>query len=86
MEKAQARFAETQKKAADRNKATAEYVSEAKARAVKTARLRELRLAKEEVERAAEPAKPVKVKTQRVPRTTKGKTHFSRIVTRVAKG
>ena len=54
MEKAQSRFLETQKKTADRNKATDEYQSEAKARAIKTARLRELRLAKDEAERIAE--------------------------------
>lgn len=62
MEKAQARFLETQKKTAERNKATAEYVSEAKAVAIKTARLKGLRLAKEEAERAAEALKPVKPK------------------------
>ena len=49
MEKAEARFLETQKKAAERSKATAEYMSEAKARAVKTAKLRDLRLAKGEL-------------------------------------
>jgi len=85
MEKAQARFIETQKKTADRNKATAEYVSEAKARAVKTARLRELRLAKEEAERAAEASKPVKTERKRAPRSVKGKTLFSRILTNATK-
>ena len=53
MEKAESRFLETQKKTADRAKATIEYQTEAKLRAVKTARLRELRLAKDEAERAA---------------------------------
>ena len=46
MEKAESRFLETQRKTADRAKATIEYQTEAKLRAVKTARLRELRLAK----------------------------------------
>ena len=86
MEKAQARFLETQKKTAERNKATAEYVSEAKAVAVKTARLRELRLAKEEAERAAEALKPVKAKKKSVPRTVKGRTLFSRIRTNATTG
>jgi len=54
MQKAESRFLETQKKAAERSKAMAEYQSEAKARAIKTARLRELRLAKEEADRIAE--------------------------------
>ena len=44
MEKAETRFLETQKKTADRAKATVEYQTEAKLRATKTARLRELRL------------------------------------------
>ena len=79
MEKAEARFLETQKKAADRSKATAEYVSEAKARSVKTAKLRELRLAKEELDRAAAALIPEKPKKKRVPRTVKGKTLSSRI-------
>ena len=79
MEKAESRFLETQKKAADRNKATAEYMSEAKARAVKTAKLRELRLAKEELDRAAAALIPEKPKKKRVPRTVKGKTVHSRV-------
>jgi len=79
VEKAEARFLETQKKAADRSKATAEYVSEAKARAAKTAKLRELRLAKEELDRAAAALGPEKPKKKRVPRTVKGKTVHSRI-------
>jgi hypothetical protein len=79
MEKAETRFLETQKKTADRNKATAEYISEAKARSVKTARLRELRLAKEEVDRAEAALTPAKPKKARVPRTVKGKTLSSRI-------
>ena len=79
MEKAEARFLDTQKKTAERNKATAEYVSEAKARSVKTAKLRELRLAKEEVDRAAAALVPEKPKKKRVPRTVKGKTVHSRV-------
>jgi hypothetical protein len=73
MEKAQSRFLETQKKTADRNKATVEYQSKAKTRAVKTAKLRELRLAKEEAERAAEALKPVEPKKKRVSRAGKSK-------------
>ena len=79
MEKAEARFLETQKKAAERSKATAEYMSEAKARAVKTAKLRDLRLAKEELDRAAAALLPEKPKKKRVPRTIKGKTVHSRV-------
>ncbi|EHK55764.1 hypothetical protein [Allomesorhizobium alhagi] len=73
MEKAQSRFIETQKKTAERNKATAEYHSEAKARVIKTAKLRELRLAKEEQDRAAEALKPVEPKKKRAPRASKSK-------------
>ncbi|TGQ64026.1 hypothetical protein EN829_021300 [Mesorhizobium sp. M00.F.Ca.ET.186.01.1.1] len=58
MQKAEARFVDKQKKTAERSKATAEYMSEAKAREIKTARLRELRLAKEEADRAAEALNP----------------------------
>jgi len=67
MEKAEARFLERQKKTVERNKATAEYMSEAKARTIKTARLRELRLAKEEADRAAEALNPAP-KKKRAPR------------------
>ncbi|RRH93421.1 hypothetical protein EH240_29690 [Mesorhizobium tamadayense] len=70
MEKAEARFLEKQKKTAEQNKATAEYLSEAKARTIKTARLRELRLAKEEADRVAEALNPAP-KKKRVPRTVK---------------
>ncbi|MDW6026536.1 hypothetical protein SAZ10_32730 [Mesorhizobium sp. BAC0120] len=70
----QARFAERQKRAADRMQATAEYVSEAKVRAAKTARLREMRLANEEAQRTAEALKPVETKTKRVARSAKAKT------------
>jgi hypothetical protein len=58
MEKAEARFMDKQKKTVERNKATAEYLSEAKARIIKTARLRELRLAKEDADRVAEALNP----------------------------
>jgi hypothetical protein len=82
MEKAEARFAEKQKKAADRTQAIAEYISEARARALKTARLRELRLAREEAERAAGPSKPLKARIPRAARSVKGKTLSSRILIR----
>jgi hypothetical protein len=65
MEKAETRFLETQKKAADRNK---EYQTEAKARAIKTARLRELRLAKIEADRAAAALKRVEPANKRARR------------------
>lgn len=65
MEKAETRFAEKQKKTPERMQATVEYISEARVRALKTARLRELRLAKEEAERAAAPSKPPKARTPR---------------------
>ncbi|WP_292165237.1 hypothetical protein [Mesorhizobium sp.] len=71
MEKAEARFMEKQKKTAERNQATAEYVSEAKARDIKTARLRALRLAKEEADRAAEALNPVAPKKKRASRAAK---------------
>ena len=63
--KTQTRVLDKEKKTAERNKATAEYLSEAKARAIKTARLRELRLAKEEADRAAEALKPAEPKKKR---------------------
>jgi hypothetical protein len=65
MEKAESRFLETQKKIADRAKATVEYQTEAKLRALKTARLRELRFARDEAERAAEALKPAAPKKKR---------------------
>jgi len=71
MEKAESRFLETLKKTADRNKATAEYQSEAKARAIKTAKLRELRLAKEEADRTAEALKPAQPAKKRPLRAKK---------------
>ncbi|BBD35667.1 hypothetical protein Amn_05470 [Aminobacter sp. Y103A] len=71
LEKAQSRSIEAQKKAAERNSAMADYQSEAKARAIKTAKLRELRLAKDEADRAAEALKPVEAKKKRVARAAK---------------
>jgi hypothetical protein len=71
MGKAQTRFIETQKKVAERNKATMEYLSESKARVIKTARLRALRMAKEEADRAAEALKPAVPKKKRAPRADK---------------
>jgi hypothetical protein len=70
MQKAESRFLETQKKTAERNKAMAEYQSEAKARAIKTARLKELRLAKEEADRVAE-LEAEAAKPKRKPRSAK---------------
>ncbi|UCI21835.1 hypothetical protein FJ970_13140 [Mesorhizobium sp. B2-1-8] len=66
MEKAQARFVDKQKKTAEHNKATAEYMSEARAREIKTKRLRELRLAKEEADRMAEAQNPTPKKKRAV--------------------
>jgi hypothetical protein len=86
MEKAEARFADKQKKLSDRHQATAEYMSEARARAAKTARLRALRLAKEEADRAAGVLQPPKAAVQRPPRSIRGKTLSSRIRVRGAKG
>jgi hypothetical protein len=71
MEKAETRFLETQKKNADKARATAEYMTEAKLRAQKTAKLRELRLAKDEADRAAEALKPAPVKKKRATRAAK---------------
>lgn len=60
---------ETQKKAAERAKAMNEYQTEAKLRAQKTAKLRELRLARDEAERAAaEALKPAEPKKKRASR------------------
>lgn len=69
-EKMMARTLENQKKQAERNKATAEYISEAKARDLKTARLRELRLARDEAERAAEASKPTPAPKKRASRAS----------------
>ena len=62
MDKAETRFLETQKKNADKARAMNEYQTEARLRAQKTAKLRELRLAREEADRAAEALKPAPVK------------------------
>ena len=85
MQKAEARFAERQKKTSDRLLATAEYESEAKARAAKTAKLRQLRLAREEVERTEQSSTPVKAKAPRAQRSVKGKTLFSRVLIKAVK-
>ena len=69
MEKAEARFVDKQKKTAERNKATAEYMTEAKLRVIKTAKLRELRLAKEEADRVAEALNPTPKKKRAVKKT-----------------
>ena len=65
MEKAETRFLETLKKTEDSAKGTVQYQTEAKLRATKTARLRELRLAKDEAERAAAALKPAAPKKKR---------------------
>lgn len=57
-EKADARFMATQKKMADRTRSSSESLAEAKARDAKTARLRALRLARDEELRAAEALNP----------------------------
>ena len=64
MEKAESQFLETQKKTADRNMAYVEYETEAKLRALKTARLQELRFARDEAD-AAEALKPAASKKKR---------------------
>lgn len=66
MQKAETRFADKQKKTADRNRAAAEYLSEAKAREIKTAKLRELRLAKEAADRLAQVQEPAPAKKRGV--------------------
>jgi hypothetical protein len=86
MQKAEDWFAEKQKKTAARLQVTPEYMSEAKARAVKTAKLRELRLAKEEADRAAGSLQPPKVRAERPQRSIKGKTLSSRILLKTGKG
>ena len=65
MEKAESWFLQTQKKTADRNMAYVEYETEAKLRTLKTARLQELRFARDEAERAAEALKPAAPKKKR---------------------
>ena len=65
IDKAETRFLETQKKNADKARAMTEYHTQAKLRAQKTAKLRELRLAREEADRAAEALKPAPIKKKR---------------------
>jgi hypothetical protein len=63
--KAQSRFLETQKKQTDRKTAASEYEQEARARTAKTAKLKALRVAKEEADRVAAAAAPVSTKSKR---------------------
>ena len=65
IDKAETRFLETQKKNADKARAMAEYLTKGKLREQKTARLRSLRLARDEADRAAEAAKPAPIKKKR---------------------
>ncbi len=74
MEKAEARFLNAQKKTAERGKAMTEYQLEAKAREAKTAKLRELRLAKEAADRAAQALAPAPAPKKRA---AKAKTQSS---------
>jgi hypothetical protein len=66
--KANTRFLDTQKKAADRKQASNEYESEAKAREAKTAKLKALRLAKEAEDRLVAALTPVAAKPKRASR------------------
>jgi hypothetical protein len=66
--KANTRFLETQKKAADRKQASNDYESEAKAREAKTAKLKALRLAKEAEDRLTAALTPAPVKAKRASR------------------
>jgi hypothetical protein len=66
--KANTRFLDTQKKAADRKQASNEYESEAKAREAKTAKLKALRLAKEAEDRLVAALTPVVAKPKRASR------------------
>ena len=73
MEKAELRFLETQKKIAEQAKPTIAYQTEAKLRTLKTAKLRELRLARDETDRAAVALQPVSPRKNGALRT--GKLH-----------
>jgi hypothetical protein len=66
--KANTRFLDTQKKAAERKQASNDYESEAKAREVKTAKLKALRLAKEAEDRLTAALMPTPVKPKRASR------------------
>ena len=66
--KANTRFQDAQKKTADRKQASNEYESEAKAREVKTAKLKALRLAKEAEDRLLAALTPAPVKAKRASR------------------
>lgn len=63
--KANTRFLDAQKRVADRQQSSNDYVSEAKAREVKTAKLKALRLAKEAEDRLAAALMPAPVKAKR---------------------
>lgn len=76
------RLIEQQKRATDRMQASSEYMIEAKARVAKTTRLRALRLAKEEADRASGLLQPPKARVERGPRSIKGKTLSARILTK----
>lgn len=76
LDKSQARFLATQKKNAERNEAMNEYQAEVKAREAKTAKLRALRLARDEAERieaekAAKAEKAAAPKKKRAPAKAK---------------
>lgn len=66
--KANTRFLDTQKKVADRKQAANDYESEAKAREIKTAKLKALRLAKEAEDRLTAALTPVAAKPKRASR------------------
>ena len=66
--KANTRFQDAQKKTADRKQASNEYETEAKAREVKTAKLKALRLAKEAEDRLVAALTPEPVKAKRASR------------------
>jgi hypothetical protein len=66
--KANSRFQDAQKKAIDRKQASNEYESEAKAREIKTAKLKALRLAKEAEDRLTAALMPAPVKAKRASR------------------
>jgi hypothetical protein len=77
MDKAQARFQTKEQKLAEQNKAMAEYQAELKAKDQRIDKLRDLRLAKEEADRAeaekvaAEAVKAEKLKKRRAAKKAK---------------
>lgn len=66
--KANSRFQDAQKKAAERKQASNDYESEAKAREIKTAKLKAQRLAKEAEDRLVAALTPAPVKAKRASR------------------